>query len=219
MSALLEAVRAEREQLLAPIADKLAALDEIERLAGSLNGNGAAAKVAAPQGPAKPKAAKKKALPPKAPATRSGVDGLSPKTTAILTAIRSKRGEWMAPAEIAQIAGLDPHGLKNYMPTLVERGLVEKKGETVARRYRAVPDENGARERTTFGQGQVLGKPAKQTGSLQGRIIEAVGYQPANAKELATKLSASVDEVSRECDKLRKDGEIALRDDWRYRAV
>lgn len=44
MSALVEAIRSERraliEPLLAPIADKLRTLEEMERLAMSLNGGG-----------------------------------------------------------------------------------------------------------------------------------------------------------------------------------
>lgn len=40
MSALLDAIQAEREQLLAPIRDKLDTLDRIAQLAERLNGAG-----------------------------------------------------------------------------------------------------------------------------------------------------------------------------------
>lgn len=228
MSDLVDAVRAERraliEPLLAPVADKLAALDEMERLALSLNGGGSdvspvaelPAPAAAPP-PPKPKPREaQRALPARPKATTQGRDGLGAKAQATLEALRSHPG-WVKPAVLAAHEGQERGKIGQRLMVLVERGLAEARGKTVSREYRAIVSEKPAAARSTFGQGR---SPAsRQAASVQGRVIEAVGYRPSNVDDLAGRLNAAIGEVVTACDQLVRDGDIALRGDGRYHAA
>lgn len=144
MSALVDAIRAERlaliEPLLAPIADKLVVLDEMERLARSINGGGSDVSVLA--APVKPAARKSvpRALPAKVHSTRVGLDGLPDRTREVLAAVRALGG-WVSASEVAASMGAAANAMRKHLQRLVERGLLEAQGETVARRYRSVTED------------------------------------------------------------------------------
>lgn len=165
MSAIVDAIRAEREQLLAPIADKLAALDALERMAGVLNGAGEARPAKPAAAPAKQEAAAatvaspgrcftgaaveaptKRVLPPKSSVTRVGTDRLGDKARLVLTAIRSQGASWAAAGEIYRAlpsdAGITYGAIGNHLQKLYQRNLIVAEGQTAARRYRAATVED-----------------------------------------------------------------------------
>lgn len=228
MTALLDAIRAERraliEPLLAPVAEQLRTLDELERLAASLNGGGSAVPVveAPPPPAAAPKrpAREQRALPARTKPTGQGRDGLGAKATAVLDVLRAPAADWMSAGQIAAAVGLTTTALKHHIARLIERGLIEARGQTLSRRYRAVPQDAAKRKVTTFGAGRPPGKskPAA-AGSLQGRVLEAVGYKPGSVDEVAKRLGVPAGGVAEACDTLLSEGEIVAQPDGRYRGT
>ncbi len=244
MSALLDAIAAERETLLAPIAGRLAVLDELERLAASLNGTttrtevtvtvparalpdaraiGAALRQAgkAPEGRGKPRQA------PAAP--RVGRDGLGPKASRILEALRANQG-WMSTTEVAAVGG---DFTNKVMQSLVTRGLAEARGETVQRRYRATQEDDA--RATGPGPGTETIRPAAPappstrataavpklnaaaTRILRARIVDHLGRRRLNAQSLADHLNAELAHVTPLVSELLGSGEIVQDDDGLYR--
>jgi DNA-binding transcriptional ArsR family regulator len=143
---LLDAVRAEIE----PLQARLDALREIERLTAALDagegGGGAGTngsseehgrsgnrtsrrQVGASPAPARP-----------VPARRSSSAGgdLGAKTETVLNVLR-ERDDWMSVSEIAAALddGAPPDTLRTRLQSPVRRGLVEARGQTSQRRYRA----------------------------------------------------------------------------------
>jgi hypothetical protein len=226
MSAIVEAIQAERraliEPLLAPIADKLQALDEMERLALSLNGGGSEAVVVEAAIP-KRAAPAQRVLPRKAVATRRGRDGLPAKTQRVLEAIRSFGDTWAAVADIRRVPDLAdiPDGsLRKHIPPLVCRGLVEAKGETSQRRYRATSADNA-----TSGGGQAAVVPAPAVGAVsapvaarvtRSRILDHLSRRKLDEPSLATLLNLDRETVADLCGALLLDDKIAMLPDGRY---
>lgn len=258
MSTLLDAIRAEREALLAPIAHRLAVLDEIERLAERLNGAPERAVVpksplppkapaAAPRplsGQAKPKppaAVPKAVLPARAPATRSGIDGLSEREQALLSAVRSKGSSWLALRDLtAVVPAMSITSLKRAIKTLIGRGLIEAQGATSQRRYRAanpdsppggstppvapaspevdddVVDEPSEPDAPPAAAGTLDAKAAR---ILRARILDHLSRRRLTEQSLADHLNAEREHVADIVGKLLTDDAIILDPDGRYRCV
>ncbi len=246
MSALLDAVAAERADLLAPIAERLAVLDEIERLAGRLN-NAEPPPAAAqppvlpdppsprPRGGAKldrpPAAARKPAAKaPRAAAARVGRDGLGETTQAVLEALRANRG-WMSRAEITAIIG--PFNVKSTQK-LVDRGLVKATGTTNSRRYRVVDDDSetaGSTAKTVrttppapppapaAGGPAIAGLSAGARRVLRARLVDHLGRRRLNAQSLADHLNVELAHVDALLAELEAAGEIVHDPDGRYRTA
>jgi hypothetical protein len=216
VTGLVEAIRAERraliEPLLAPVADKLRTLDEMEHLARSLNGGGSdeVPAVAAPRSSSRAKtpAKEQRALPATTRPTGQGLDGLNSQSVEALAKVRDASG----PVSRVEIGASN-----TVMATLVRRGLVEAHSDGRWRKYTAATNGSPARKRTTFGQG----RPAalKAGPSLQGRVLEACGWSPGSVDDLATRLKADAADVTAALDALAEEGEIVALDDGRYRAT
>ena len=200
MQAVIDAIRAEREQLLAPIADKLAKLDELERL---VTENGAAPRAAKPEPKAKAKpkphraalAAQKAVVPIEpAPATGKGRDGLGARSTQVLDALITS-GDWMSVSEIAAAVGGSAQSLRTHMQRLGTRGLVEAHGSTSRRRYRA--KRSGVGNARAADARQSLDDRVKAT-ALRARIIDLVKHNQGdlNDDRLAQALDVDRDTVS-----------------------
>ncbi|MEJ7824937.1 MAG: hypothetical protein WKF48_05885 [Solirubrobacteraceae bacterium] len=235
MSALLTAVQAERDALLAPIADRLAMLDDIERLAAALD-------TAAPPKPkhgvpapaARPSAAATAARTPKPPSKRGGAaarvgrDGLGPKAASLLEAIRSQSG-WLSRAEIVKLGG---EFAGHTMASLVDRELVEAKGATSQRRYRAANPDNPSAGGGSGGSTMpaVAHPPAAAAAPaaagtldgvarrvLQARILDHLSRRRLDEQSLASALNADREHVAEILGKLRFDDRVVLDPDGRYR--
>lgn len=169
--------------------------------------------------PKKPKAPAGRAAPKKPAATRGGRDGLNTKTQAVLEVVRAG-GDWMRPSEIAAGCndGRSPSTIRKGLQTLLRRGLIEGQGATVNRRYRAVGGGDSAGKTKGVAVTGMKGGQATQ-GSLQGRLLEAVGYRPSSVDELAERLELGHGEVAAACDELLLGGDIELAPDGRYRAA
>lgn len=216
MSTLLDAIAAERADLLAPIADRLAVLAEMERLAAQLNGSAPDVPIDVPV----PAPASKSRAPRAAPKPRTdpaGRDGLGPRSQRVLEALRTTNG-WMARREVATAATMSAETVKHHLQLLVARGLIEAEGRTASRRYRAVGPAAPARKKTSFGKGPEAAA-AKQDETLQGRIIDSVGYQPGSVDELAKRFKAPRADVVVACDQAANDGDIMVGEDGRYRSI
>ncbi len=234
---LVEAIRAERraliEPLLAPIADKLRTLDEMEHLARSLNGGGsdvpavrapvaASTKHAVATGGAQ---RAQRALPPRTRGTAAGRGGLTPAADSILTAVRSGDGAWMTGREIAAAAGRAASTLRNYLGPLCDRGLVEATGTTRDRRYRAVMADNPASG--GFAPRVPAPKAASRstTGSklsaadrriARARILDHCSRRRLDEQSLASTLGIGREEVADLCGELLLDDKIVLLPDGQY---
>ncbi len=239
---LLEAIQAERraliEPLLAPIADKLRTLEEMEHLARSLNGGGSdvpAVKAASPpSGPKRAAAPKQRALPARTPATRRGRDGLGRAAQEVLEAMRAAGGQWMSVREIAGVADSTTGALKHHFKALLARDLIEAKGQTTTRRYRAKTDDNGS----SGGSESLALPPAPRpaspvpsagprssTGSklsvadrrvCRARILDHCSRRRLDEQSLATTLGIDREEVADLCGELLLDDKIVLLPDGRY---
>lgn len=256
MSTLLDAIRAEREALLAPIAHRLAVLDEIERLAERLNGaperavvpksslppKAPAAVPRALSGQAKPKppaAVPKAVLPARAPATRSGIDGLSEREQALLSAVRSKGSSWLALRDLtAVVPAMSITSLKRAIKTLIGRGLIEAHGATSQRRYRAAnpdsppvapasPEIDDAVDDEVDDAVAVPDVPPAAAGTLdakaarilRARILDHLSRRRLTEQSLADHLNAEREHVADIVGKLLTDDAIILDPDGRYRCV
>jgi DNA-binding transcriptional ArsR family regulator len=248
MSTLVEAIQAERraliEPLLAPIADKLRTLEEMERLAVSLNGGGSEVATITPPAPAaKPPKPKQRALPPKAPATTAGLDGLSDQRRNVLTAVRSCGG-WIAIGDLTRVTGGSVQAVRKHLGALVARGLVEATGATSARRYRAVVEDkawSGEEQRalpapgpdypdTSSEEGEQPPVAAGRTKSVavsngltpqelkiaRARILDHCSRRKLDEQSLATTLDVSREVVADICGQLLLDDKIVLHPDGRY---
>lgn len=233
MNAVLEAARAEREALLAPIADKLAALDEIQRIAeSSLNGGGsevasravAVASASVAQRPSRPAPTKPaKLLPAKTASSGVGRDGLSKQAQAALEKVRAAGATPLSRGEVGASASV--------MQTLVKRNLVEGIGATVARRYRAMYPEDSA----TAGSGpSIIGAAAKSSAAtigahettgelpagprrvLRARILDHLSRRRLNEQSLADHLNAEREHVADLLGKLLTDELVVLGPDGCY---
>ncbi len=226
MSDLLDAIRAERraliEPLLAPVADKLRVLDEMERLAASLNGGGSdVPAVAAPARQpvaAKPKPAQR-ALPARTRPTAAGVDGLSPNTVRVLQVVRSTT-HWMSKSQIAEADPDLPASLQVYLKRLIDRGLIEANGHTTARRYRAVTDEARSQQRETSNEQSAPAARPHGNGSatrvLRARIIDHLSRRALDEQSLADHLAADREDVAFLCGEMLMDDKLRLLPDGRY---
>ncbi len=232
MNAVLEAARAERHALLAPIAEQLAALDEIERIAASLNGGGsdmaptpAPAPAVVPRPPSKPQAPRPrksssptKVLPAKAQATGVGRDGLGATAQAALEKVRA--------AGATPISRADAGASAHVMQALVNRGLIEATGATKSRRYRAVYDDNGTGGSTASltpsppqprSSNATLGTPdAKASKILRARILDHLSRRRMNEQSLADHLNADREHVVDILGKLLLDELVDLAPDGQY---
>lgn len=93
--------------------------------------------------PPKTHVSQPRALPEKTRATGVGIDGLGDRAQQVLRAVRGLPG-WVSVGQIAAVVGVAPQVPRSHLQQLVARGLVEAQGETVARRYRAAVEDNGA---------------------------------------------------------------------------
>lgn len=238
MSAIVDAIRAEREQLLAPIAHRLAVLDEMERLATALNGGGpkpspaeqrpAIAPEKRPAVPAEERPASapaKRVAPPRPPRTRAGIDGLTERELALLTAIRSKGANWLAIRELGTM--LPQHSswaLKADLKTLIGRELVEATGTTSTRRYRAAnpdtPASGGPTAATRSGLAGSTPAPARGSSTvLRARVLDHLGRRRLTEQSLADHLNADREHVADVVGKLLLEDKIVLDPDGLYRNV
>ena len=210
MDALLEAIQAERDKLLAPIADQLAKLDEIEQIARGLD-NGAATPVAAPPAP-------RKALPKRAASSGQGRDGLSAGAVAVLEALRAA-GDWVAPCDLP---GAKSSRTRNCA-VLVERRLAEARGTRSNRAYRAVVGErkatlgvatngmaNGAPTRTQLGQ---MGSAAR---IVNERIVGQLKHRKLTEAQLAGILDLDRETIADACGAMLLTDRIVMEPDGRY---
>lgn len=218
MQAIIDAVRAERELLLAPIADQLAKLDELERIAsGPTNGAGGGPAVPA-ETPAlaksKPAQARKPAASRKPAPTGAGIDGLGPMPVQILQFVR-EHGQ-VTTAQILDATGVTASTLSSQMAVLVDRCLVERLGNNRNRTYR--PVTNYQPPTVTVGLAAPKGAP-KNGASVQGRILEAVGFRPMDKSELIFKLKAPDTDIASALQRLVTEGEIEQVTGGRYRCA
>lgn len=146
MTGLLDAIRAEID----PLEQRLGVLREMESLAAKLDGEGGGG--AGPDGPSgerdrpngaqaqRRRAGASPAPARPAPARRPSAAGgaLGAKAEATLEVLRA-RDEWMSISEIADTLGdTTPAQLRDRLQRLARRELIEARGATVSRRYRAV---------------------------------------------------------------------------------
>lgn len=214
MQSVIEAVRAERELLLAPIADRLATLDEIERLAGggsSTNSAGGGSAMPA-EAPAKPKPVARRAAPRKPAATGNGLDGLGVKAQRVLEVLHARK-DWMAVGDIAQQVGSTSSAANKYLRLLGDRKLVEAQGATKARRYRAL--DGNSHTHTTFGQGRepkATNGNARPTYGERQRIVALIETNQGdlNDERIARALKLDRDTVSEHTCVLLDKGRIRL---------
>ncbi len=183
----------------------------------------------------KPAAAQtQRALPAKTPATRRGRDGLPTVGQTVLEALRAHGGQWMSAAEIGRATDRTPSTLKNYLRPLVKRGLVEAKGQTSSRRYRAKIDDNAASggsetralpavSRTTPPAAST--GPRSSTGSklsvadrrvCRARILDHLSRRRLDEQSLASTLGIDREEVADLCGELLLDDKIVMLPDGRY---
>lgn len=244
MSALIAAITAEREQLLAPIAERLAVLDEIERLAAGL-GDDRTPPVASvpvpPSDPPSPAGRRATAKPASKPSKRAaatatarvGRDGLGEVAERVLQALRNNGG-WMGRGDLLPIVG--DFNVRTTQ-RLVERGLVEAQGSTNSRRYRAARDTSetagsgppitgtsaapvagGTVARSAAPGVSVAGLDAKATRILRARIVDHLSRRRLNEQSLADHLNAELDHVTALLTDLAAAGDVVLDPDGRYRA-
>ncbi len=231
MSSLIEAVQAQRQELLVLIADQLAVLDEIERLAAGLagagpDGTGGHVEISVPAGPppdpralaealgrGTPRAAAKAKPKATAAAPRVGRDGLGGKAASVLEALRANGG-WMSRAELVAVTG---DFNNKTLQTLVTRELAEAQGVTNSRRYRATRDDSDTatggtappvrtkpRETTVA----VDGLDAKATRILRARILDHLSRRRLTDQSLADHLNAELDHVKALLAELVVAGEV-----------
>lgn len=236
MSTLLDAIAAERAGLLAPIAERLAVLDEIERLATRLVGESAAPSQAEPEEPPEEPPTPSAAKSVLARRTRSsgvGRDGLSQRSQNVLEVLRAERGKWMTVAAIGDAADFDlAKHFKGNVDPLIERGLVEKK-ESWPREYRAVTsDVDGvagaspqmkaprAAAPPAAPQGQQAGLSAlsgTEAKVLRARILDHLSRRGLSEQSLASQLNAEREHIADICGKLLLTDAVVLEPDGHYR--
>lgn len=190
---------------------------------------------------AKPK--QQRVLPAKTPPTRVGLDGLSDRTREVLAAARLFGSTWSSASEIAAACDMTPNTVRRHLQRLVERGLLEARGETVARRYRAAEQDNGSSgggERLAIAaptppsseeaKPDQLLSPRGQTKSVakdhgltrqglkivRARVLDHCSRRRLDEQSLATMLNVSREVVADICGELLLDDKIVLHPDGRY---
>ena len=150
-------------------------------------------------------------------------DGLTVSQVRIVELLRAE-GE-LSPGEIRERLELPDHRWKRGSRELLDRGLVEAEGELGDRRFRAVvqvkptmPDKEPASEPVAdAGEKRGMGRGRQSeteeikrngVGTVEGRVLEAVGFQPMSIKGLAKRLCAPVDDVALAIQKLDREGEV-----------
>lgn len=141
---ILKAIDAERSVLVEPILARLQILSEMERLARRLTSDATPPPAQTPTDPVPSPASPSPPSPPTpAPPRTSPSNGtLGARAQYVLKALRDGDDAWVdgwvaAPA-LALIVGMTGSALKKHLQLLGDRGFVETRGETSARRYRAV---------------------------------------------------------------------------------
>lgn len=231
MGVLLDAIRTEREQLLAPVQGRLTQLDELERLATAYHGEngvggGPTVPDAAPpknEAPVKPAAGRGAATTrPRRPSgqTARGRDGLGPRVQAVLEAIRANSG-WMTIREIWDACPGAP--VNSPVQQLARAGLIEAQGATSRRRYRAIVAAPAPAPETAdpppdptspAPPSEPLGVAASRV--LRSRILDHLERRGLDEKSLAGHLRADREHVAFICGQLLVDGLITLMPDGRY---
>ena len=235
-SPVLEAARAEREQLeercawhrgqLDRLEQQLEALKEIERLAERL-GHGTAGEAppaTAPGGgvsPARsvPKGAgarqrpaqRTAAGPSRAPALHTVESGRQ-RREVVLDAIRAGHEK---PAEISEATGIAKGGLKDILRSLVAEGVIEGIGATSARRYRlasAGPGPVVLTEAERAGQSQAAKQDKRDA---RQAVLAALKDGPLTTMELRERTGLDQHGQSHACGELARAGKIISQGDRR----
>lgn len=225
-SPVLEAARAEREQLeerrawhrgqLDRLEQQLEALKEIERLAERLGDGTAgeapgtqpdAARVDGPAsaGPGGPDAANV----PSAPKPHSHESGRR-RREQVLDAIGQGHGK---PAEISEATGIAKGGLKDILRSLVAEGVIEGIGATSARRYRlasAGPGPVVLTEAERAGQSQAAKQDKRDA---RQAVLAALKDGPLTTMELRERTGLDQHGQSHACGELARAGKIISQGD------
>lgn len=129
----------------------------------------------------------------------AGRDNLPQRAQAILAAIRSSSGAWIAPREVRELLAAEGNPisgthLRKYTGRLLERGLIEATGSNADRRYRMPPTDFGGEG---WGGGTLVApalvakaraKKAEATVNLtvvRRRILHELVYRRHDAEGLA----------------------------------
>lgn len=116
----------------------------------------------------------------------------------ILGLLRAEKRD-MAMGEIRKTLNISESSAGNALRFLIESEMVSQVGSGSRTRYRAV---------STDGQS---GRRGSDTGTLQGRLLEAIAAcGQASLEELAAAVGAPAEEVQRNCGALLRDEEIHM---------
>ncbi len=152
------------------------------------------------------------------PCAQVGRDGLAANATAALEAVRAGAGAWVAISDIATATGLSASTLRNHLPALVERGLIEATGETKQRHYRAVLPDNG---RSGSGMAPATPKkaPKHPTAVARARILDHLSRRALDEQSLTAHLGLDREVVAYICGDLLLNDALRLRPDGRYEVI
>ena len=226
-SPVLEAARAEREQLeercawhrgqLDRLEQQLEALKEIERLAERL-GHGTAGEAppaTAPGGGVSPaRSVPTGAAARQRPAQRTAARPAPKLHTAecgrqrrerVLDAIGQGHGKL---AEISEATGIAKGGLKDILRSLVAEGVIEGTGATTARRYRlasAAPASVVLTEAERAGQSQAAKQDKRDA---RQAVLAALRDGPLTTMELRERAGLGRHEQTQACGELTRAGKI-----------
>lgn len=241
---VLEAIREERDELLAPILHRLTHLAELERLELAHLGHdpapepGVIPEAEQPLLPAAPDPSLKQD-PPAAPARQTPrsapkakraaaaaepkrADGLGPSKGKILDVVLSRGGP-VTVAEIAEETDLTVTAVRAAVTTLVSNGQVVARGATSSRRYyspaRALEVDaqpNGSTAKTPT---RALGERVMVPEQLKRDIRNLVARNPGqlNSADIAQGLGQPLADIARACGELVNERAIAAATNGCYR--
>jgi DNA-binding transcriptional ArsR family regulator len=221
-----------------PLADTLQAIAEIlDEMAQTVRALAADSAAAPPGASDAPPPITPRVLPTKSQPTGRGRDGLAPRTQLVLEALRAGDeagpGGWVAAGPLAARTDMTRAALKKHLQQLGERGLVETRGETSARRYRASSADSGgggsspvvtARQSPERAPAPPPTEPADEpqspppppaaTGTagrvVRSRILDHVSRRRLSEQSLVGTLNLEAGVVAEVCGRLLAEGKIVL---------
>ena len=209
VSAILEAIRAERDELLAPIRDRLQILAELERLASTLD---------APDPPVVSPAQRLPALPAPAPAPRQpstprvGTYVTRQRTQAVLDAITEHQP--ISPKDIASRSAVPAEAVKRILAALRDAGKVTGEGAPTTRVYRLTATADAE---TAARHG--MKRPGQRSGpDLRWPALKLIRQDPSALTEdrICHALNADREDVALACGRLLEDGSVRMNPDATY---
>lgn len=160
-------------------------------------------------------------LPAKTPQTGQGRDGLGRQTQHVLAVLRvgdaAWTDGWVATGLLAAKAGMTHAALKGHLQHLGARGLVETRGKTSARRYRASrPDSerSGSRPVAAARPDPPVQAPVEQPATAvemrvaRSRILDHLSRRKLSEQSLVGTLNLKAELIAEICARLLAEGKI-----------